>query len=184
MAWSSSISPTARNAEDVAAQLGRYRRHKVAWALIFVLLMIPIILLIMWLDVGEINGDVLYSLLAFLVATAALSAGAFRVAWQSWRGVLVGEELRRNILFLVFRTDSGRTHRLRASGSMSAYYMPGDRVVKIKGFDYPEKEQRDAEWRICIVCGTVYVVDRDACPLCRAPAWDIWALGWGSARSW
>lgn len=155
--------------------LDRYRQQKTAWALIFGLAVTVIVFVVIWIDVGEINTDVIYSLLAFVVSTAAMALWTFRKANQSWHGVVVGEESRRNVPFMVFRTDSGRIRRIRSHGEMWLYFAPGDRVQKIEGFDYPEKEKRDSYQRICIVCGTIYPADDAHCPHCRAPAWNVWA---------
>ncbi|HHX64834.1 MAG TPA: hypothetical protein GX702_08115, partial [Chloroflexi bacterium] len=45
--------------------LDRYRQQKTAWALIFGLAVTVIVFVVIWIDVGEINTDVIYSLLAF-----------------------------------------------------------------------------------------------------------------------
>ena len=49
-------SPSAR--QEAQSRSTRFMRQRIAWAVIFGLILIPIVLLIIWKDVGELSEDV------------------------------------------------------------------------------------------------------------------------------
>lgn len=63
-------------------------------------------------------------------------------------------------------------HRIPVSAALFDYFNVGDRVFKVAGFDWPEKQNLAGSSRACIVCSEV--VDRAAvkCPRCAAPMPD------------
>ena len=149
-----------------------YHRQHIAWALIFGVVLIPVVFLIIWLDVGEMTAEVGYSLLGFVVVTAVLGFFTLRKAGDSWQGVLEEMIEKENGIAFVFRSNQGKRVTIYGGAQMAEYFSPGDRVIKIKGYDYPEKVNRDGENQLCMVCGKVYPIGEKRFRFCRYPSID------------
>ncbi len=164
------ITPETRRAAQARAE--SYNRQRQLWSLLFFLLLIPVVLAIIWLDVGELNADVLLSLAGFIVVTAVLAYFTLRGAAASWQGVLVDQYFKGSSLYLIFRTDRGKRVKLVVGSGLAGYFALGDAVVKIKGFDYPEKLHRDGDHQLCVACGRLFPLGEAQCTSCRNPAID------------
>jgi hypothetical protein len=164
------VTPKTRRAAQARAE--SYHRQRQLWSLLFVLLLIPIVLVVIWIDVGELNADVLLSLAGFIVVTAILGYFTLRSAAASWQGVLVDQYLKGSSLYLIFRTDRGKRVKLPVGSGLAGYFALGDTVVKIKGFDYPEKLYRDGDRQLCVACGRPFPIGEARCSACGNPAID------------
>ncbi len=156
------VTPETRRAAQARAE--SYNRQRQLWSLLFSLLLIPVVLAIIWLDVGELNTDVLLSLAGFIVVTAVLAYFTLRSAAASWQGVLVDQYFKGSSLYLIFRTDRGKRVKLIVGSRLAGYFTLGDTVVKIKGFDYPEKLHRDGDRQLCVACGGSSPSERRSAP--------------------
>jgi len=149
------VTPETRRAAQARAE--SYHRQRQLWSLLFFLLLIPVVLAVIWLDVGELNADVLLSLAGFIVVTAVLAYFTLRGAAASWQGVLVVQYFKGSSLYL---------------SGLAGYFALGDTVVKIKGFDYPEKLYRDGDRQLCVACGRLFPLGEAQCTSCRNQAID------------
>lgn len=172
------VSPTNRipvNDDLRRSALARstsYNRQRLAWSLIFLSLIIPVVFFVIYRDVGELNSDVWMSLAFFVVITTMLAIYTLRKAGGTWQGELKEKvEISRGTR-LVFLTDRGKRIILVAGSRLAVYFHIGDRVIKIKGYDYPEKIDRDGKLQLCVACGTPYPIMENHCPGCRYPSID------------
>lgn len=178
-------------AEETLAWAGSYRTNSRRYAWIFLLVLVPVVVGVIRLSTGEWNEDVLYSAAAFIVVTGLLAFFSRRGTEGAWRGTVEGKAIRREtrrrhddgpaetvyIPVVVFRTDTGKRVKLRVSRDLYEYFREGERVVKIAGFDWPEKEESAPEdRRVCIACGNVLEAGEVPCSRCRAPVPDLEAL--------
>ncbi|MBN1537370.1 MAG: hypothetical protein JW908_11605 [Anaerolineales bacterium] len=147
-----------------------YFKQRLAWSFLFGLLLIPIVFVLIWRDVGEFTTDVWLSLLGFIVVTTVLAYFTLRSANKTWQGELEEVIARENGTQFVFRTDQGKRIRIIGSAELADYFHPGDRVVKIKGYDYPEKIERKDGQQICVACGKVFAITEKRCQACRYPS--------------
>jgi len=164
------VTPETRRAAQARAE--SYHRQRQLWSLLFFLLLIPVVLAVIWLDVGELNADVLLSLAGFIVVTAVLAYFTLRGAAASGQGVRVEQYLKGRSLHLIFRTDRGKRVKLVVRSGLAGYFVFGDTVVKIKGFDYPEKLHRDGDRQLCVACGRLFPLGEAQCTSCRNQAID------------
>jgi len=149
-----------------------YNHQRLAWSLIFFLLIIPIVFFLIYKDLGELNSDLWMSLGFFIVITTVLAIYTLRKASRTWQGELLEKvEISRGAR-LVFRTDRGKRINLVAGSRLAVYFHIGDRVIKIKGYDYPEKIDRNGNLQLCVACGTPYPITEKRCPGCRYQAID------------
>jgi hypothetical protein len=176
--------------EQTTAWVRTYGRHSRIYAWGFFALILPVILGVIWWEMGEINEDVLYSFGFAAVVTFLLARWSRKQTTQSWTGVV--EELfmkkvrvRRDgdqqddIAYsprAKIRTRGGKALTLRLSEALYGYFAPGDRVFKISGLDWPEKAELDREARVCLACGDLYAQGVGKCPRCSAPEPDHGAL--------
>lgn len=152
--------------------LASYNRQRLAWALIFFLLIIPVVFFIIYKDVGELNSDVWMSLGFFIVITTMLAIYTLRRAGGTWQGDLVKKvEISRGIR-LVFLTNQKKRMNIVAGVRLANYFEIGDQVIKIKGYDYPEKIERGGKLQMCVACGTPYPITEKNCRACHYPAID------------
>jgi hypothetical protein len=172
--------------EQTRAWVQTYGRHSRIYAWGFFALILPVILGVIWWEMGEINEDVLYSFAFAATVTFLLAHWSRKQTTQSWVGVV--EELfmkqvrvRRDgdrqddIAYsprAKIRTRGGKRLILRLSETLYEYFAPGDRVFKISGLDWPEKAELDREARVCLACGNLYPPGAGRCSRCRAPEPD------------
>lgn len=163
-------SPHPAQKRQARARAGSFLCQRIAWALIFELLLIPVVLYLIWKDVGEFSSDVWLSLGVFIVITTILAVITLRKAGGTWQGEFVEAQQKYQGIQMSFITDQGKTKVIFGSSSLLHYYMPGDKVIKIKGYDFPEKIERDGKRQLCVVCGKVYPGKDSRCPSCRYPS--------------
>ncbi len=165
-------SPHAAQNRQARARSGSYMRQRIAWALIFGLLLIPAVLYLIWRDVGELSSDVWLSLVVFILVTTVLVVITLRKAGGTWQGELLEVIRRAKGVQFNFITDQGKSITIFGGSDLSDYFKPGDRVVKISGYDFPEKIDRDGEWQLCVACGKIYSLHKKRCRFCRYPSID------------
>lgn len=150
-----------------------YRRHSRLYAWLFFAAVIPVVLLVIWLEVGELDEEVLGSLAFFTVVFLALAVGSRRQTSAAWRAVVVDKQLSGQGAggTLVLELARGKHRKLRMSPPLFDYFAPGDAVFKLDGFEWPEKWTPDEGRRVCIACGGVVELAEpmSACPRCGAP---------------
>jgi hypothetical protein len=172
--------------EQTTAWVQTYGRHSRIYAWGFFALVLPVILGVIWWEMGEINEDVLYSFGFAAMVTFLLARWSRKQSVQSWVGVV--EELfmkkvrvRRDgdqqddIAYSPrarIRIQGGKALTVRLSETLYGYFTPGERVFKISGLDWPEKAELDRAERVCLACGNLYVQGAGSCPRCRAPEPD------------
>ena len=172
-ASATSGAASAMTAEQSRRWLLGYRRHSRLYAWLFFAAVIPVVLLVIWLEIGEINEEVLGSLAFFIVVFLALALGSRRQTTAAWRAVVVDKQRSGQGAggTLVLELGRGKHRKLRVSPPLFDYFAPGDAVFKLDGFEWPEKWTPDEERRACIACGGVIALDErmSACPHCGAP---------------
>lgn len=172
--------------EQTTAWVRTYGRHSRIYAWGFFALILPVILGLIWWEMGEINEDVIYSFGFAAAVTFLLARWSRKRTTQSWTGVV--EELfmkkvrtRRDgdqqddAVYsprAKIRARGGKRLTLRLSEALYGYFAPGDMVFKISGLDWPEKAELDREERVCLACGNLYAQGAGTCPRCRAPEPD------------
>lgn len=172
--------------EQTTAWVQTYGRHSRIYAWGFFALVLPVILGVIWWEMGEINEDVLYSFGFAAMVTFLLARWSRKQSVQSWVGTV--EELfmkkvrvRRDgdqqddIAYsprAKIRTRGGKALTVRLSETLYGYFSPGERVFKISGLDWPEKAELDRAERVCLACGNLYFQGAGSCPRCRAPEPD------------
>jgi hypothetical protein len=182
-------SPAPLSADQTAAWVRTYRRHDRLYASIFFVAMIPVVLGIIWWDVGVIDEEVLYALAFFVVVFTALVLWSRRAKMGAWRGVVREKYIKyRRVdrgsmtpkqfvpIPVIKVATGGRGITLRPSGALFDYLSVGDEIFKLAGFDWPEKLELSGHSRACIVCGNILDADAAVCPRCRAPLPDHAAL--------
>lgn len=180
-----SPSPVKRGGAG-SSELSLYRKKSRAWAWIFIIMIIPIVFMVIWRSMGELNVEVFYSLGGFIFVTAVLAYFTTRAVNKSWKGTLVDKYVKevrvnegdgnyyyKNKYILVFQTDGKRRERVGITPAGFEYFQKGDRAMKVKGLNYPEKIQRDGVRQICLTCGAVYDLAKEQCPRCRFHWVDI-----------
>jgi len=175
--------------EQTTAWVQTYGRHSRIYAWGFFALILPVILGVIWWEMGEINEDVLYSFGFAAVVTFLLARWSRKQTTQSWIGTV--EELfmkkvrvrdgdqQDGITYSPrarIRTQGGKALTLRLSETLYGYFTLGERVFKISGLDWPEKAELDRAERVCLACGDLYAHGVGKCPRCRAPEPDHGAL--------
>ncbi len=158
-----------------------YRRQARLYAWGFFLLVIVCVLLLLWLEMGVIDQDVMLSLGFFVVVFFLLARWSRRATQATWRGVISdkrvkvesarGGGLASQRRVIAVESDSGR-HEIRVAASLYDYFKAGDGVFKLAGFDWPEKLKLDSASRACIVCGEPFDSEAVQCPRCAAPVPD------------
>jgi hypothetical protein len=149
-----------------------YNRQRIAWSLIFLLLILSVVFYIIYRDVGELNSDVWMSFGFFFLITIILAIYTLRKAGGTWRGELVEKVGSSKGIRLVFLTDQGKSVIIVADSRLADYFEIGDRVIKMKGYDYPEKIERGGKLQMCVACGNPYPITEKRCRTCRYPAID------------
>jgi len=181
---STQINKSDRQA--AVAELEDFRKKRKSWAWLFFFLILPIIFGLIWYDTGELSTDVWLGFAGFIVVTALLAYYSSRKTNQGWIGTVTDKdrwEVKVRIpakgLFyyetqvkhaLNIETDSGTKIALAVSPAYYEYFSVGDRIIKIKGFDYPEKVNRDGIEQVCITCGAFFDIGLDNCSRCKSPA--------------
>src|SRR5690606_23785866 len=164
---------TAMTVEQSVRWLLGYRRQSRLYAWLFFAAVIPVVLLVIWLEIGEINEEVLGSLAFFIVVFLALAVGSRRQTTAAWRAVVVDKQRSGQGAggTLVLELGRGKHRKLRVSPPLFDYFAPGDAVFKLDGFEWPEKWTPDEGRRVCIACGGVVELagPMSACPRCGAP---------------
>lgn len=172
--------------EQTKAWVLTYGRHSRIYAWGFFALVLPVILGVIWWEMGEINEDVIYSFGFAAVVTFLLAKWSRKQTVKSWVGVV--EELfmkkvrvRRDrdqhddISYKPMariRTRDGKVCTQHLSQGLYEYFKPGDRVFKVSGLEVPEKVSLDGDRRVCLACGSLYGLGSGPCPRCRAPEPD------------
>lgn len=150
-----------------------YRRQSRLYAWLFFAAVIPVVLLVIWLEIGELNEEVLGSLAFFIAVFLALALGSRRRTSAAWRSVVVDKQASEQGAggVLVLELTRGKRRKLRVSQALFDYFAPGDAVFKLDGFEWPEKWVPDEGRRVCIACGDVIRLEEPAtaCPRCGAP---------------
>lgn len=195
-ARSKQTPPGALSPQETERWIRSYRRRAKLYVWGFFLLMIVCVLLLLWLEMGVIDQDVMLSLGFFVVIFFLLACWSRRATQATWHGVVSDkwvkvESARRGGLsrerrVIIVESDSGR-HEIRAAAVLYDYFGVGDGVFKLAGFDWPEKQKLDGVSRACIVCGEPFDRGAAQCPRCAAPAPDhatlVRALVDGPARA-
>ena len=168
------------------AWLQKYGRHSRIYAWGFFALILPVILGVIWWEMGELNEDVLYSFGFAAVVTLLLARWSRRQTAKSWVGV-VEEVFMKKVRvrrdadqqddvsyrpMARVRTEDGKKRTERLSQELFDYFRPGDRVFKVSGLEVPEKVTLEGGRRVCLACGSLYELGSGACPRCRAPEPD------------
>ena len=172
--------------EQTTAWVQTYGRHSRIYAWGFFALILPVILGVIWWEMGEINEDVIYSFGFAALVTFLLARWSRKQTVQSWVGVV--EELfmkkvrvRRDAdqsddisyrPMARIRTENGKKSTQHLSQELFEYFRPGDRVFKVAGLEVPEKVVLDGDRRVCLACGSLYGLGSGSCPRCRAPEPD------------
>src|SRR5690606_1452215 len=150
-----------------------YRRQSRLYAWLFFAAVIPVVLLVIWLEIGELDEEVLGSLAFFIVVFLVLAVGSRRQTTAAWRAVVVDKQrsAQGGGGTLVLELGRGKRRALRVSPPLFDYFAPGDAVFKLDGFEWPEKWTPDEGRRVCIACGGVVELagPMSACPRCGAP---------------
>jgi len=181
-----SLNSAPLTPEQTKTWVQTYGRHSRIYAWGFFALLMPVILGVIWWEMGEINEDVLYSFGFAAVVTFLLAKWSRKQTAKSWIGVV--EELfmkkvrvRRDgdqhddISYKPMariRTDNGKKSTQHLSQELFEYFRPGDRVFKVSGLEVPEKVTLDGDRRVCLACGSLYSQGIGTCPRCRAPEPD------------
>jgi hypothetical protein len=164
---------TAMTVDQSVRWLLGYRRQSRLYAWLFFAAVIPVVLLVIWLEMGELNDEVLGSLAFFILVFLALALGSRRQTSAAWRAVVVDKQPSEQGAggTLVLALKHGKQRKLRVSSPLFDYFAPGDAVFKLDGFEWPEKWEPDAGRRACIACGGVIEGETrtTACPHCGAP---------------
>jgi len=179
-------TPAPLTPEQTEAWLSKYGRHSRIYAWGFFALLMPVILGVVWWEMGEINEDVLYSFGFAAVVTFLLARWSRKQTAKSWVGVV--EELfmkkvriRRDAdqhddisykPMARIRMDNGKKRNQHLSQELFEYFQPGDKVFKVSGLEVPEKVTLDGDRRVCLACGSLYGQGSGSCPRCRAPEPD------------
>jgi hypothetical protein len=172
--------------EQTTAWVRTYGRHSRIYAWSFFALILPVILGLIWWEMGEINEDVIYSFGFAAVVTFLLAQWSRKQTTQSWTGVVEELFMKKvrasrdgnqsdDITYsprAKVRTQGGKALTLRLSEALYGYFAPGDMVFKVSGLDWPEKAELDREERVCLACGNLYAHGAGTCPRCRAPEPD------------
>lgn len=179
-------SPAPLTPQQTEAWVRTYGRHSRIYAWGFFALVLPLILGVIWWEMGELNEDVLYSFGFAAVVFFLLAKWSRRTTSQSWRGEVEDTFVKKarvrrdenqpdDIVYRPIarvRTDRGKIRTLRLSEDLYGYYRPGDRVFKVSGLEWPEKAVLDGPERVCLACGNLYGPGSGTCPRCRAPEPD------------
>ena len=172
-ASATSGAATAMTVEQSRRWLLGYRRHSRLYAWLFFAAVIPVVVLVIWLEVGELDEEVLGSVAFFIVVFLALALGSRRQTSAAWRAVVVDKQRTERGAggTLVLQLERGERRTLRVSPPLFDYFAPGDAVFKLDGFEWPEKWSPDEGRRVCIACGGVVELAEpmSACPRCGAP---------------
>jgi len=164
---------TAMTVDQSVRWLLGYRRQSRLYAWLFFAAVIPVVLLVIWLEIGELNEEVLGSLAFFIAVFLALALGSRRRTSAAWRSVVVDKQASEQGAggVLVLELTRGKRRKLRVSQALFDYFAPGDAVFKLDGFEWPEKWVPDEGRRVCIACGGVIRLEEPAtaCPRCGAP---------------
>jgi hypothetical protein len=141
---------------------------------------------IIWWSMGELNRDVFLSLGFFSLLTLMLAMHTRRRTSRAWSGVVTDKTIRELRLRggaraeerveqrfeIVIETSRGRNVELSCPQAFFGYVNIGDTLLKVPGFDWPEKAELDHGYRVCISCGDVLGAADGNCPRCRAPVPD------------
>jgi hypothetical protein len=175
-------APRGLSAEETRAWLTTYRKHSRIYAWGFFAVVVPVVFGVIWWSMGELNQDVFLSAGFFVLVFLILALWTRRKSGASWTGVVSRKFQKkvhvssrnpdipdsweiRNILEI--RTDSGKKITFRLTPDLFEYFQEGDRVCKVGGVDWPEKQELAGPRRICVVCGTLVSRDAVTCPRCR-----------------
>jgi len=173
--------PAPLSPQQTERWIRTYRRHARWYVWGFFLLVILCVLLLLWLEMGVIDQDVMLSLGFFVVVFSLLARWSRRATQATWRGVVSDKRIKvesarsgglvdaRRVI--VVESDSGQ-HEIHAAAALYDYFHIGDGVFKLAGFDWPEKLQLDATSRACVACGELFDNDATQCPRCAAPVPD------------
>ena len=108
----------------------------------------------------------------FVVITTILAIYTLRKAGGTWQGELIEKiEISKGIR-LVFLTDQGKRVYIVAGSRLADYLEISDQVIKMSGYDYPEKIERDGKLQLCVACGTPYHITKTRCRAYRYTAID------------
>ena len=186
-------SPTAKEAKwpglspaETLAWLQRYQRHSRIYAWGFFLLLLPIVFVVIWRSMGELNEDVFLSLGFFAFVTFLLAFFSQRDAASQWVGEVkektvkitrvlgaVGRADARTVhCFLEVVTKQGKQVRVRATRDVFDYFEIGDGIFKAPALNWPEKTILTEGRRICPCCGAILQIRTASCERCRAPVLD------------
>lgn len=172
--------------EETRTWIVRYRKYSKIYAWSFLILLLPVIFVVIWISMGELNRDVFLSLGFFAVVTVLLALWTRKRAARSWTGQ-VADKFVKTVHFranenrparteqrpmVEFRTDRGKKVVLRAGADQFGYFEVGDRVFKVSGLEWPEKESLDGDRRLCMICGALVSTENGACGRCRGPIPD------------
>jgi hypothetical protein len=179
-------TPAPLTPEQTKAWLSKYGRHSRIYAWGFFALVLPVILGVIWWEMGELSEDVLYSFGFAAVVTFLLAKWSRKQTAKSWVGVV--EELfmkkvriRRDAdqhddisykPMARIRMENGKKRNQHLSQELFEYFRPGDKVFKVPGLEIPEKVTLDGDRRVCLACGSLYGQGSGSCPRCRAPEPD------------
>jgi len=172
--------------EQTLIWLRNYRRHSAWYAGLFLIGMIVLVLCLVWWELGELNQDVVGSVVFFSTAILLLTKWSRNKTHAKWKGRIVRkwiqpskasrQERSQNIRYtpmLEVETGTSGKKRLRISNDMYDHFQEGDWIVKTRGFDFPEKVNLPVSGeRVCICCGSIITCDQFKCDRCKAPVPD------------
>lgn len=169
--------------EQTREWIALYQRDSKLYAWGFFIFLHPVVFGIIWWSMGELNKDVFLSLGFFSLVTFILAVFTRRKAKSSWSGMVTEKGIRQRRVRrddsapdrietyyeVVVSTGRGKSKKIRCNPTYFEYIKEGDVLVKVPGYDWPEKVQYDADHRICIVCGNILDATDGNCPRCRGP---------------
>lgn len=177
-------------AEQTREWVERYQRHARIYAWGFFALLHPVVFVVIWISMGELNKDVFLSLAFFSFVTFLFAWTTRRKASKSWAGEVVDKGIRQRRVRsgdeshdrietyheVVFRTTRGKKVKMRCGVPYFEHFHPGDPAIKLPGYDWPVKARDDGGPRVCLACGNLIDPGEGNCPRCGAPVPDHEAL--------
>ena len=174
------------SAEQTRVWLHRYQRNARVYAWGFYVALLPLVFIIIWTSMGELNADVFWSLGFFALVTFLLAFFSQRTAEAQWVGVVVDKYIKtttpprhtsgRNggsgYFCIAVLTKQNKKVLIRASQAVYAYFALGDLIFKAPALNWPEKATLAGSTRMCLCCGAVLQQLEAACPRCQAPVLD------------
>lgn len=170
-------------AEQTKEWVDRYQRHSRLYSWGFFVLLHPIVFVVIWVSMGELNKDVFLSLAFFSFVTFLFAWNTRRNAVKSWKGAVVDKGIRKRRVRsgdqshdrietyheVVFQTTRGKKVKMRCGVPYFEHMNPGDNALKVPGYDWPIRAEDDGGPRVCLACGSLIDPGEGNCPRCGAP---------------